>query len=184
MGEVAHLGLEERAGEAFELDARLTVVGRQLRAGERAPEFALDWLDPKAGAVRLVRLAHTVGQVRLLSVVNSVDTPVCQAETHRWEALRADLPRGVLVCTVSMDLPFALARWQAAAGVTHQLLSAHRDERFGRDYGVLLKEWRLLQRAVFVIGRDDRVVYAEYVADQLREPDYGATAAAAERAAG
>ena len=182
MGGVGHLGLGERAGEAFELDARLTVVGRQLRAGERAPEFALDWLDPKGGTVTLVRLAHTVGQVRLLSIVNSVDMPVCQAETRRWEALRADLPRSAQLYTVSMDLPFALARWQAAAGVGHQLVSAHRDERFARDYGVLLKEWRLLQRAVFVIGRDDRVAYAEYVADQRREPDYAAALAATLRA--
>jgi thiol peroxidase len=71
-----------------------------------------------------------------------------------------------------MDLPFALARWQAAQNSTHQALSGHRDEDFGRDYGVLLKEWRLLQRAVFVIDRKDRIVYAEYVADQMREPDY------------
>lgn len=77
-----------------------------------------------------------------------------------------------------MDLPFAQARWQGAEGVKHQALSSHRSEQFGRDYGVLLKEWRLLQRAVFVIDRDDRVVYAEYVADQMREPDYDAALAA------
>lgn len=76
-----------------------------------------------------------------------------------------------------MDLPFAQARWIAAEGVSHQSLSSHRDEAFGRDYGVLIKEWRLLQRAVFVIDRDDRIVYAEHVADQMREPDHAAALA-------
>ena len=112
--------------------------------------------------------------VRLLNVVNSLDTPVCHVETHRWEALRADLPENVRVYTVSMDLPFAQARWQQAESVTHQALSAHRNEQFGRDYGVLIKEWRLLQRAVFVIDADGRIAYAEYVPDQMREPDYDA----------
>ena len=73
-----------------------------------------------------------------------------------------------------MDSPLAQARWQAASGVIHQALSAHRSEQFALDYGVLLKEWRLFQRAVFVIDRDDYIVYAEYVADQMGEPDYGA----------
>jgi thiol peroxidase len=83
-----------------------------------------------------------------------------------------------------MDLPWAQARWRGAEGVRHTALSSHRSEQFGQDYGVLLKKWRLLQRAVFVIGRDDRVVRAEYVADQMREPDYAAALAAARQAAG
>jgi thiol peroxidase len=73
-----------------------------------------------------------------------------------------------------MDLPFAQGRWQSAEGVKHQALSAHRSERFGQDYGVLLKEWRLLQRAIFVIDRHDRISYAEYVTDQMHEPNYSA----------
>ena len=82
-----------------------------------------------------------------------------------------------------MDLPFAQARWRSSERVGHQLLSAHKDESFGRDYGVLVKEWRLLQRAVFVIDREDRIVYADYVADQMTEPDYDAAVAAAWAAA-
>jgi thiol peroxidase len=121
--------------------------------------------------------------VRLLNVVNSLDTPVCHAETRRWETLRGDLPANVRVYTVSMDLPYALARWQALAGVTHQLLSSHRDEAFGRQYGTLIKEWRLLQRAVFVIDARDRIAYAEYVPDQMREPDYDAALDAVRQAA-
>ena len=173
--------VEERTGEAFELGEQLTVVGRRLRVGEAAPEFALEHFDGSVMAT--VRLADSAGSVRLLNVVNSLDTPVCHVETRRWEELRGDLPEGVRIYTVSMDLPFAQARWQAAEGVGHQSLSAHKDEAFGRDYGVLIKEWRLLQRAVFVIDRHDRIAYAEYVPDQMREPDYGAGVAAAQRAA-
>jgi thiol peroxidase len=176
--------VEERTGEAFELGEQLTVVGSKLRPGQPAPDFALDHVDPEAGAVGTVRLGDSAGQVRLLNVVNSVDTPVCHAETRRWEDLRGGLPAEVRIYTISMDLPFALARWATAEGVGHALLSAHKDERFGQDYGVLLKEWRLLQRAVFVIDRDDRITHVEYVADQMAEPDYEAAVAAARQAAG
>jgi thiol peroxidase len=175
--------MDERVGEAFELDERLTVVGRQLQPGAPAPDFALDQFDPAAGTMRLVRLADSAGSVRLLNVVNSLDTPVCQVETRRWEQLQAELPPGVQLYTISMDLPFAQARWQQAEGVRHVTLSAHRSEQFGRAYGVLLKEWRLLQRSVFVVDRRDRLAYAEYVADQLREPDYAAALHAVRRAA-
>ncbi|HEY3110892.1 MAG TPA: thiol peroxidase [Chloroflexota bacterium] len=174
--------VEERVGEAFELGEALTVLGRRLRVGEVAPEFALEHFDGEA--MSTVRLADSAGSVRLLNVVNSLDTPVCQVETRRWEDSRGELPDGVRVYTVSMDLPFAQARWRAAEGVSHQSLSAHKDERFGRDYGVLIREWRLLQRAVFVVDRAGRIAHAEYVADQMAEPDYGAALEAARRAAG
>jgi thiol peroxidase len=82
-----------------------------------------------------------------------------------------------------MDLPYAQARWHASEAVTHPSLSSHRDEAFGRDYGVLVKEWRLLQRAVFVIDASDRVVHAEYVSDQMLEPDYDSAIKAAIAAA-
>jgi thioredoxin-dependent peroxiredoxin len=173
---------EERSGEAFELEMLLTVVGRKLRPGDAAPDFALDCFDPADSSVRGVRLADTAGQVRLPHVVNSLDTPVCHVSTRRWDELRAELPPGVRLYTISMDLPFAQARWQSAEGVTHQALSAHRSERFGQDYGVLIKEWRLLQRAIFVIDRQGRITYAEYVADQMREPDYAAAIAAVRQA--
>jgi thiol peroxidase len=164
----------ERVGEAFELDERLTIMGRQLKAGDPAPDFALETFDPETQAMRVVRLADAGGRVRLLNVVNSVDTPVCHIETRRWDGLRGDLPAEVVLFTISMDLPFAQARWRGAERVGHELLSAHRDEDFGRAYGVLVKEWRLLQRAVFVIDREGRIAYADYVADQMAEPDYDA----------
>lgn len=176
--------MDERIGEAYELDEQLTVVGRKLKPGDPAPDFALDAFDADAGTMTVVHLADSAGHVRLLNVINSLDTPVCHLETHRWDAALRDLPSGITLYTVSMDLPFAQARWQAAEKTTHAALSAHRDEAFGRDYGVLLREWRLLQRAVFVIGPDDRIAYAEYVSDQMTEPDYAATLAAVRQITG
>ena len=172
----------ERLGEAFELDERLTIVGRQLQVGEHAPDFALESFDPETQAMRVVRLGDTAGRVRLVNVVNSVDTPVCHIETRRWDGLREDLPMEVVLLTISMDLPFAQARWRSTERVSHELLSAHKDEGFGQAYGVLVKEWRLLQRAVFVIDPADQIVYADYVADQMTEPDYAAALAAARAA--
>lgn len=174
--------VEERSGGAFELGEKLTVVGRMLVAGDRAPEFSLDRLDSSTGAIGQVHLSDTAGSVRILNVINSIDTPVCHTETRKWERLRAELPGEAVVLTVSMDLPFAQSRWQLAEGVDHPSLSTHRSEEFGRNYGVLIKEWRLLQRAVFVIGPDDRIVHAEYVADQMAEPDYDAAVEAARTA--
>jgi thioredoxin-dependent peroxiredoxin len=168
---------EERTGEAFELGEQLTVVGRQLQAGDRAPGFVLDEFDGET--MSSVRLGDTTGLVRVLTTVNSLDTPVCEVETRRWEQLREEVPADLVLYTVSMDLPFAQARWRTSAGVGHALLSSHRGEDFGREYGVLIMEWRLLQRAVFVIDRDDNVAYAEYVGDQMAEPDYKAALDAA-----
>jgi thioredoxin-dependent peroxiredoxin len=174
----------ERHGEAFEGDIRLTVVGRKLAAGERAPDFTLEALAPGEGVPREISLVSGAGRVRLLHVVNSLDTPVCHLGAHEFEKRRvADLPPSVDVYTVSMDLPFAQARWRAEEGVTHEALSGHRSEDFGRAYGVLLREWRLLQRAVFVVDGDGRIVHVEYVDDQMAEPDYEGAVSAARAAA-
>ena len=177
--------IPERTGEAFEEGVQLTVVGRKLQPGDHAPDFHVDTLAPGDAGPHPVTLADSAGRVRILHVVNSLDTPVCHIGAKRWNALRAEsLPTDVVVYTASMDLPFAQARWRAAEGAGHEALSSHRSEAFGQDYGVLLKEWRMLQRAVFVIDRSDTIVYAEYVADQMQEPDYEAAVAAAKAAAG
>lgn len=173
--------MEERAGEAYEFDEQLTVVGRKLAPGERAPDSTLDHFDGEA--IRPVALADSDGSIRILNVVNSLDTPVCDIETRRWEQLRSDLPDGVVVLTISMDLPFAQARWGQDADLGHQALSSHRSEEFGCSYGVLIKEWRMLQRAVFVLGADRTLLHVEYVDDQMREPDYQAAVAAVRSAA-
>ncbi len=164
--------IEERTGEAFELGEQLTVVGRKLSVGDLAPAFALDSFDGEN--MLTISLSDSDGRVRLLNTVNSLDTPVCDVETRRWEQASKELPAEVAVFTISMDLPFAQARWRMATGTEHRLLTGHRDEAFGRDYGVLLKEWRLLQRAVFVVDPEGRITHAEYVADQMAEPDYDA----------
>jgi len=174
--------MEERMGEAFAGTEQLTVRGRQLQAGDLAPDFRLDYLDLADLAVRTAGLADLTGVVRLLNVTNSLERPFCQLVTRRWEALCAALPPHACIYTVSMDPPQMQAGFQESAGVLHQVLSAHRSEQFGQEYGVWLKEWRLLQRAVFVIDHSDRIVYAEYVADQLREPDYAAAMQAVELA--
>jgi thioredoxin-dependent peroxiredoxin len=176
--------LIERTGEAFELDDQLTVIGQKLNVGDKAPDFELDHFDANEGAMKQVRLSDLAGKVVLLNVVNSLDTPVCHTETHRWEDMRkTELPANVEVYTISMDLPYAQARWNTTENVTHKSLSGHRSEKFGQDYGVLIKEWRMLQRAVFVIDRNGRIVYAEYVPDQMTEPDYAAATDAARKAA-
>jgi thioredoxin-dependent peroxiredoxin len=165
MGEI---GVEERVGGATEAGQPLTVVGRQLEAGDLAPDFELDHLDD--AGLRTIRLADTKGFVRVLNVVNSIDTPVCDVQTRKldWQL------DGARLLTVSMDLPFAEARWVREACVRHPVVSSHRSEDFGRDYGVLIKEWRALQRSIFVIDGAGRVRYVEYVVDQDAEPDYNA----------
>jgi thiol peroxidase len=174
--------MEERTGEAFELEEKLTVIGRKLLPDMTAPLFVLDSFNPTEG-MRQIQLFDSAGQVRLLNIVNSLDTPVCHVETQHWEKLRADLPTDVIVYTISMDLPYAQARWQTSENVDHVMLSSHRSEKFGTDYGVLIKEWRLLQRAVFVIDRDNKIIYAEYVPDQMAEPNYNNTVSALKQAA-
>ena len=166
--------MEERTGEAFAADHRLTVVGRKLQAGEMAPDYSLEYLDLIDMTVRSTRLADSEGMVRLFSVVNSLTRPLCHRQTWRWEELSASLPDGICLYTISADLPYAQAHWQATERIMHQALSAHRDEQFGVAYGVWLKQWQLLQRAVFVIDQTGRICYAEYVADQMHEPDYAA----------
>lgn len=168
----------ERLGEAFELGEQLTVAGARLQPGDAAPDFVLDSFDAESGSISSVTLADSAGTIRLLNVINSLDTPVCHIETRRWDAIRADLPDGVTIYTISMDLPFAQARWIASEGTGHRALSAHRSEDFGIAWGVLLKEWRLLQRAVFVIDASDTITYVEYVADQMHEPSYDGAVAA------
>src|SRR5262252_5839161 len=111
---------DEHPGAAYELGEQLTIVGKRLEVGAQSPEFTLETLDAASGGLRLVRLADTAGSVRLLNIVNSLDTPVCDVETRHWERLRTGLTAGVVLYTVSMDLPWAMARWSAAEGVEHQ----------------------------------------------------------------
>jgi thiol peroxidase len=146
----------------------LTLIGSELRAGDKAPDFRL--IDT---GLKPVTLADSKGKTRLVSVVPSIDTPVCDLQTKRFNQEASKLPANVAVLTVSMDLPFAQGRWCGLAGADKvQMLSDYREHAFGQAYGVLIKELKLLSRAVFVIGPDDRVQYVEYVKEITQHPDY------------
>src|SRR5207237_10538415 len=119
---------------------------------------------------------------RLFKIVNSLARTLCQSVTQHWQKLQADLRAIVCIYTISIDSPEDQAHWQSTEGILHQALSTHRSEQFGQDYGVWLKEWCLLQSAVLVLDRNAHIVYAEYIADQLREPDYAAAIQAVQQA--
>jgi len=133
--------------------------------------------------VQTVGLSDVAGQVRLLSMVNSLERAVCQEVTQRWETLREALPPDACIYTISMDPPEVQADFQDRTGVLHQAFSAQHSAQFGQDYGVWIKEWRLLQRSVLVIDSSDRIVYVEYVADQMSEPNYAAAIQVVQQAA-
>ena len=148
----------------------LTLLGQEIKVGDTAPEFeALD------NGLAPVKLSAFQGKVLIISAVPSLDTPVCDLETRRFNAEAAKLGKEVVILTISMDLPFAQKRWCGAAGVTHvTTLSDHKDAAFGSAYGVLIKELRLLTRAVFVADRKGIVRYVELVREITHEPDYDA----------
>lgn len=151
-----------------------TLIGPELKVGGKAPDFeAVD------GALKPVTLASTGHAVRVFSVVPSLDTPVCDAQTKRFNEEAANMP-GVEVYTFSMDLPFAQKRWCGAAGVSNVVtLSDYKDRAFGPAWGTFAPAKGLHARAVFVIGADDVIRHVEYVADATTEPDYAAALQAA-----
>ena len=154
----------------------LTLVGPELRVGEAAPDFKLVGNDLKA-----VTLADTAGKVRILATVPSLDTPVCDLETRRFNEEAGKLP-GVEILTVSMDLPFAQKRWCGAAGVTNvRTLSDYQDHSFGPTYGVLIKELQLEARAVFVLDKKNTLRYVEYVKEVAEHPNYDSILAATKK---
>ncbi|MGB2822472.1 MAG: thiol peroxidase [Phycisphaerae bacterium] len=149
---------------------RLTLVGEGPGVGEPAPAVAL-----LANDLTEVSLSDFRGKIRVISVVPSLDTPVCDAQTRRFNAEAVALGGDVVVLTVSMDLPFAQARWCGAAGIDAAVtLSDHRDAAFGEAYGLLIKELRLLTRAVFVVDREGTIRYRQIVAEITDQPDYEA----------
>ena len=152
----------------------LTLLGDEVRVGEQAPDFTVVGND-----LAPVEFAAFRGKVCIISSVPSLDTPVCDVETRRFNEEAAKLGPDVAVLTISMDLPFAQKRWCGAAGVSAvQTLSDHRDASFGAAYGVLIKELRLLARAVFVVDKESVVQYVELVKEIADEPDYDAVLAA------
>lgn len=167
----------ERAGATTMRGNPLTLIGPELKAGDTAPDFAV--VD---SGLKPVGLKDTGSSVRIISVVPSLDTPVCDAQTKRFNEEAAKLP-GVDIITVSMDLPFAQKRWCGAFGVDKvKMLSDHKDASFGSNYGTLIKELRIESRAIFVIDSRNQIRHVEYVKEVADHPNYEAALAAARNA--
>jgi thiol peroxidase len=147
----------------------LTVVGPELKAGDKAPDFqAVD------DSLKPVDLNSTGHSVRIFSVVPSLDTPVCDMQTKRFNEEAGKLPN-LKIYSVSMDLPFAQKRWCGAYGVDHiKMISDHRSGSFGEHYGTLIKDLRIMSRAIFVVDQDNTIKHAEYVKEVADHPDYEA----------
>ncbi|QGQ47521.1 thiol peroxidase [Metabacillus sediminilitoris] len=155
----------------------ITLVGNEVKVGDTAPDFTV-----LANDMSPVTLADSKGKVRLISVVPSIDTGVCDAQTRRFNEDASKL-NNVEVLTISVDLPFAQKRWCAANGLENvKTLSDYKDLSFGEAYGVHMKELRLLARAVFVVDANDKVTYVEYVSEGTNHPNYEAAIEAAKTA--
>lgn len=156
----------------------MTLLGPELKVGDKAPEFEAidDGLKP-------VTLATTGDGIRIFSVIPSLDTPVCDAQTKRFNEEAGTLP-SVSIYTFSMDLPFAQKRWCGAYGVDHvKMVSDHRSGSFGEHYGALIKELRIHSRAIFVIDKNNIIRHVEYVKEVGDHPNYETALAAAKSAA-
>ena len=152
----------------------VTLIGNEVKVGDQAPDFTV-----LANDLSPVSLKDSEGKIRLFSVVPSLDTGVCDAQTRRFNEEAANLGDNVVIYTVSVDLPFAQKRWCGAAGIDAvQTVSDHRDLSFGEAYGVYIKELRLLARAVFVVDAAGKVTYVEYVPEATDQPNYEAAIAA------
>jgi thiol peroxidase len=167
----------ERPGATTLKGNPFTLIGPELKVGDQAPEFSM--VD---NTLKTVTLKDTGNHIRILSVVPSLDTPVCDAQTKRFNEEAAKLP-GVDIITVSMDLPFAQKRWSGAFGVDRvKMLSDHKDASFGTNYGTLIKDLRIESRAIFVLDAGNKVVHAEYVKEVADFPNYETAFAAARKA--
>jgi thiol peroxidase len=163
--------------KAFIFKGDVTLLGPELKAGDKAPDFRVI-----ANDLSEVKSTEFQGTVRIISVVPSLDTGICDKQTRRFNEEASQL-ENVKVLTISNDLPFAQKRWCGAAGIENvQTLSDYQEISFGTAYGVAIKEWRLLARSAFVIDSSDTIVYAEYLKAAGEEPNYEAVIAAAKAA--
>jgi thiol peroxidase len=161
-------GMEERPGLVTFKGGPMTLLGPEVKVGDKAPDFKV--VD---NGMQLATLDSFRGKVKIISSVPSLDTPVCDMETRRFNEEAGKLPDNMVVLTVSMDLPFAQKRWCAAAGVERvKTLSDYQSRSFGMAYGVVIKELQLLARAVFIVDDQDMVRYIEIVPEVTKEPDY------------
>ena len=161
---------EERKGAVTMRGNPMTLVGPELKPGQKAPAFTA-----VGKGLAPFTLDQFKGKVKIIAAVPSLDTPVCDAETRRFNEEASKLPGDVQILTISMDLPFAQARWCGAAGVDKvTTISDWRAAEFGQKYGALIKELHLLARAVFVLDKNDNIVYSEYVKEVANQPNFEA----------
>jgi thiol peroxidase len=160
--------MEERTGLITMMGNPLTLLGKALKVGDPAPDFTVIKND-----MAPVSLSAYNGKICVISSVPSLDTSVCDMETRRFNQEAEGLGPDVVILTISMDLPFAQKRWCGAAGVESVVtLSDHRDASFGKAYGTLIKELRLLARCVFVVDKAGIIRYIQLVDEITHEPDY------------
>ncbi|NIK77325.1 thiol peroxidase [Paenibacillus castaneae] len=159
---------QERTGAATFKGNPITLVGPEIKVGDKAPDFTLN-----KSLVETVSLKDYAGKIKLISVVPSIDTGVCDAQTRRFNEAAGSLGDHVVILTVSVDLPFAQARWCGAAGIDKVvMLSDYKEHSFGESYGVYIKEFGLNQRSIFVIDADDNVQYVQYLSEMTEHPNY------------
>lgn len=166
--------MQERTGIIVSRGKPLTLVGNEVKAGDKAPDFTV-----LNSAMETVRLDDYRGKVVVISTLPSLETQICDLETRRFSAEAEKLGGDVVFISISMDLPLAQKRWSDEAEVKNiQLVSDHKDASFGLAYGVLIKELRLLARTVFIIGKNGKIEYIQYVKETASEPDYDEVLAA------
>jgi len=170
----------ERKGMVTFAGNPLTLIGNEVKVGDKAPSFTV--LDKDLSEVMLSDFA---GKVKIISVTPSLDTPVCDLQARKFNEEAGSLGDTVVVINISMDLPFAIARFCTSAGIEKiRTLSDHRDASFGNAYGVLIKELRLLSRSIFVIDQLDIIRYIELVPEITNQPDYDKALAEARKLRG
>jgi thiol peroxidase len=161
------MAIERPDGTKFK-GAPLTLLGPKIKVGDKAPDFSARTQD-----LQPFSLGDTKGKIRLFSVVPSLDTPVCDMQTRRFNEEAAKIGNKVEVITISVDLPFAQKRWCGAAGIDKvKVVSDYYDRSFCLAYGTLIKELHISARAIFVVDDKDTVRYAEYVPEVTNHPDY------------
>jgi thiol peroxidase len=159
---------QERTGVATFKGSPITLIGPEIKVGDNAPDFKVN-----KNLLEQVSLKEYDGKLKLISVVPSLDTGTCDAQTRRFNVEAGKLGDKVTILTVSVDLPFAQARWCGAAEVNQlTTLSDYKDRSFGEAYGVYIKELGLLMRSIFIIDADNKVQYVEYLGEMTNSPDF------------
>lgn len=165
-----------RSGAVTFKGAPLTLAGKEVAVGQPAPDFKLHYFE---GGLKELKLADLKGKPTLLSVVPSLDTPVCQTQTKKFNESLGQFGDNINAVTVSLDLPFAMNRFCGAESVKNiRCGSDYQDRNFGNAFGTLIEELKIMSRAIFVLDKEGKVVHAEYVPEVASEPNYDAALAA------